>query len=254
VLDQPAALLAEGCWEPGEAKCTFGTGAFLLANTGSRSIRSSGGLTSSIAWRKRGQTAYCTDGQIYTAGSAVRWLIDLGLIADANQLDTVADDAEGVVCVPALAGLAAPWWRPDATATFTGMTLATRPAQLVGAVLEGIAAQVAELTDVTGADLGQELRSLRVDGGLTRSRALMQAVADLTQLPVSVYPSAHATALGAAALGRMAVVPELDLRDALPNLPPGVIYEPSWTRDRAGEFRERWRRAAESALRPAERS
>jgi glycerol kinase len=254
VLDQPAALLAEGCWEPGEAKCTFGTGAFLLANTGARAVRSTGGLTSSVAWRKRGQTAYCTDGQIYTAGSAVRWLIELGLIADAAELDMVAsEDAEGVVCVPALAGLAAPWWRPDATATFTGMTLATRSGQLVSAVLQGIAAQVAELTEVTGADLGQDLRSLRVDGGLTRSRALMQAVADLTQLPVDVYPSAHATALGAAALGRMALCPDLDVRDALPEITPGVAYEPRWTLDRAGEFRERWRHAAQAALPPTER-
>jgi len=184
----------------------------------------------------------------------VRWLVDLGLIADAAELDTVAaEDIGAVLCVPALAGLAAPWWRPDATATFTGMTLATRPAQLVSAVLQGIAAQVAELTDVTGADLGQELRSLRVDGGLTRSRALMQAVADLTQLPVSVYPSPHATALGAAALGRMAIAPDLDVRAALPEFTPGLTYEPRWSRDRAEEFRERWRRAAEAALPPGRR-
>jgi glycerol kinase len=249
VLDQPAALLAQGCWEPGEAKCTFGTGAFLLANTGPRAIRSTGGLTCSVAWRTAGQTDYCIDGQIYTAGAAVRWLIDLGLIAEPGDLDVVGvDDTEGVLCVPALAGLAAPWWRPDATATFTGMTLATRPAHLVSAVVQGIAAQLAELTDVIVADLGEPLRSLRVDGGLTRSRALMQAVADLTQLPVGLYPSPHATALGAAALGRVAMSGELDVRDAVLDWQPQMTYEPRWQPDRAGAFRARWREAALTAL------
>lgn len=89
-------------------------------NTGSRALRSNGGLTSSVAWRTRAQTAYCIDGQVYTAAAAVRWLIDLGLIAEPSDLDTVGEDSEGVLCVSALAGLAAPWWRPDATATFTG--------------------------------------------------------------------------------------------------------------------------------------
>lgn len=145
---------------------------------------------------------------------------------------------------PALAGLGAPWWRPDATASFTGMTLSTRPQHLVIAVLQGIAAQVAELTDVIGRDVGEALSSLRVDGGLTRSRTLMQAVADLTQLPVDLYPSPHATALGAAALGRMSQHSHLDIRDAVLDWNPTITYEPHWTRDRAGAFRERWRRAA----------
>ena len=132
IVDQQAALLAQACWEPGQAKCTFGTGAFLLANTGPRAVRSVTGLTASVAWRIHEHTAYCIDGQIYTAASAVRWLTELGLIGHARELDVLGgDDAEGVVCVPALAGLAAPWWRPQATATFAGMTLATRPAHLV---------------------------------------------------------------------------------------------------------------------------
>jgi len=249
VLDQPAALLAQGCWQPGEAKCTFGTGAFLLANTGGHAVRSGAGLTTSIAWRCRGQTTYCIDGQSYTVGSAVRWLIDLGLIGEASELDLVAtDDAGGVLCSPALAGLAAPWWRPDATASFTGMTLATRPAQLVSAMLQGIAAQLAELTDVIGTDLGQPLASLRVDGGLTRSRALMQAVADLTQLPISLYPSPHATALGAAALGRLSLDPELELQHAVLDWRPQASYDPGWSPARADEFRARWRGAALAGL------
>jgi glycerol kinase len=252
VVDQQAALLAQRCREPGAAKCTFGTGAFLLANTGNHAVRSTAGLTSSVAWRTRDQpAAYCVDGQVYTAASAVRWLTQLGLLRSARELDTAAgDSSQGVFCVPALAGLAAPWWRPDATASFTGMTLATRPEHLVSAVLEGIAAQVAELTDVITSDLGRPLQSLRVDGGLTRSRALMRAVANLTQLPVELYPSAHATALGAAALARMAGDPALDLPDAILDWTPADRYEPGWTTEQSGEFRDRWRAVASASLPP----
>ena len=254
VVDQQAALLAEGCWEPGAAKCTFGTGAFLLAHTGRTAVRSKAGLTSSLAWRIRGETSYCLDGQVYTAASAVRWLSGLGFINHAGELDAVAGDSSGgVLCVPSLAGLGAPWWRSDATASFTGLTLATGPGHMVMAVLEGIAAQVAELTDVIASDLGRALTALRVDGGLTRSRTLMQAVADLTQLPVELYPSPHATALGAAALGSMAALPTLSMERAVQIWTPTTTYEPRWTADQAGAFRDRWRATAAATLPPTRR-
>jgi glycerol kinase len=249
VVDQSAALLAQGCWQPAMAKCTFGTGAFLLANTGQRAVRSTAGLTSSIAWRTAAQTAYCVDGQVYTAASAVRWLIEMGFINHASELDQYADhDPGNVVCVSALAGLAAPWWRADATATFAGISLATRPEDLVVAVLQGIGAQIAELTDVIAPDLGQALRSLRVDGGLTRSKLLMQSVADLTQIPIDLYPSPHATALGAAALGRMAQDAALALEDAVLDWNPTTTYEPQWSANRAQAFRDRWRATATANL------
>ncbi|GAB2814492.1 FGGY family carbohydrate kinase [Streptomyces daliensis] len=247
-VDQQAALLAEGCLTPGTAKCTYGTGAFLLANTGSRALRSASGLTSSVAWRVRGETAYCVDGQVYTAASAVRWLQDLGLVGAPSELDEVAaDEAAGVLCVPALAGLAAPWWRPDATAAFTGMSLSTRRGHLVLAVLQGIAAQVAELATLVERDLGEPLRRLRVDGGLTRSRTLVQAQADLAQVPVDVYPSAHATALGAVAFARLATDPGLTLEEAVPAWSPGSTVEPRWSAERAAEHLARWRHAVTSA-------
>jgi glycerol kinase len=249
IVDQQAALLAEACLEPGTAKCTFGTGAFLLANTGTVPVRSSAGLTSSVAWRARGRLAYCLDGQVYTAASAVRWLQDLGLIGGPADLDRLAaTDTEGTLCVPALAGLAAPWWRSDATASLTGMTLATRPEHVILAVVQGIAAQVAELTDLITTDFGRPLTRLRVDGGLTRSRTLMQCTADIAQLPVDVFPSAHATALGAAALARLALLPGLDLADAVPAWTPAESYEPRWSPERAAEFRDRWRVAVTTSL------
>jgi glycerol kinase len=245
IVDQQAALLAERCLEAGTAKCTFGTGAFLLAQLGEHAVRSTAGLTTSVAWRLRDHTSYCVDGQVYTAASAVRWAVELGLVPSADQLDGVAaPSSAGVLCVPALAGLAAPWWDSGATASFTGMTLSSGPSHLVRALLEGIAAQVATLTDLVARDLGQPLTRLRVDGGLTRSRALMQAQADLAQLPVDVYPSAHATPLGAAACARLALDPGLSPEDAVGSWEPARVFEPAWSADRAADHLARWRTAA----------
>ncbi|MGI9135688.1 MAG: FGGY family carbohydrate kinase [Candidatus Nanopelagicales bacterium] len=247
IVDQQAALLAEGCLSIGEAKCTYGTGAFLLMNTGVAAPRSTHGLTTSVAWTIRGESKYCIDGQVFTAASAIRWLQELGLISDAREIDTAAAANSGNVSfVPALAGLAAPWWRADAKAAFSGMSLATDRGQLIRAVLEGIAAQIADLAAACAADLGSPLTSLRVDGGLTRSAVLMQAQADILQLPIEVYPSAHATALGAAALGRLAIRPS----ESVPAVDwiPERIYEPHWNADRAADFMGNWRAAVERTL------
>ena len=248
IVDQQAALFAERCLEAGEAKCTYGTGAFLLANTGAVAVRSTAGLSSSVAWQTRDSARYCLDGQVYTAASAVRWLKGLGFIGSAAELDqAAAADDGGVLCVPALAGLAAPWWRPDATGSFTGLTLSSRPGHVVLALLEGIAAQIAELVDVVRGSLAEPLTALRADGGLTRSRVLMQAQADIAQLPVEIYPSAHATLLGAAAFARLSNDPNLHTSTAVDEWTPELVYEPSWSADRAGEFRARWRTLAQAA-------
>lgn len=248
-VDQQAALLAQACLEAGTAKCTYGTGAFLLANVGDTAVRSSSGLTTSVAWRLRGETPYCVDGQVYTAASAVRWLVDLGLIGSAADLDKVAaPDADGVVCVPTFAGAAAPWWRSDATASFTGLTLASTPGHLVRAVLEGIAAQVAVTLSAMESDFGHSISVLRVDGGLTRSATLMQAQADISQLPVELYPGAHATAVGAAAAGHLALDPDLSLAAAVGGWEPERVFEPQWSSQRAEEFRAAWVRTLESHL------
>ena len=250
IVDQQAALLAEGCLSIGEAKCTYGTGAFLLMNSGATAPRSTNGLTTSVAWTIRGESKYCIDGQVFTAASAIRWLQELGLISDARDIDSAAAaDSGHVSFVPALAGLAAPWWRADAKAAFSGMSLATERGQLIRAVLEGIAAQIADLAAACAADLGSPLASLRVDGGLTRSAVLMQAQADILQLPVEIYPSPHATALGAAALGRLAVSPS----ESVPAVgwTPDQVFEPRWSADRAANFMGNWRATVERTL-PAE--
>ncbi len=248
IVDQQAALLAESCLELGQAKCTYGTGAFLLAQAGDRAVRSASGLSTSVAWDVDGSRRWCLDGQVFTAASAVRWLVDIGLLADAAQLDAAcAPDAGGVLAVPALAGLGAPWWQPQATASFHALSLATTSAELVRAVVEGIAAQVAVLCAAMERDLGAAMPALRVDGGLTRSRVLLQAQADLLQVPVEVYPTPDATALGAAALARRALEPGLSLEQAVGSWTPTAVVEPQWSADRAADTLARWQQAREAA-------
>lgn len=245
VVDQQAALVAQDCIRAGEAKCTFGTGAFLLAHTGPEAPRSRAGLSTSIAWRTGGRDEYCLDGQVYTAASAVRWLTNLGFIERAADVDRVAAAAsDGVICIPALAGLAAPWWQPDAKASLHGVTLATGKEHIVLATLEGIAAQVAEVVGAMAIDLGQPLQRLRVDGGLTQSQVLMQSVANLAQIPVDLYPSQHATPLGSAALARMAMEPGTTLSEAIIQWQPIQSYTPQWSRDRSTAFLQAWTAAA----------
>ncbi|PFG44939.1 glycerol kinase [Georgenia soli] len=249
IVDQQAALLAEECLERGTAKCTYGTGAFLLVNMGDVAPRLDNGLTTSVAWTLRGQTTYCADGQVYTAASAVRWLCDLGIISSAADLDTIAaESSDGVLCAPSFAGLAAPWWRPDAGAFLTGMTLSTGRPEIVRAVLEGISAQVAELAALATEELGQPLLRLRVDGGLTRSRTLMQSQADLLQAPIDIFSSGHATALGAAAAARLALDPDLDVADAPLPWTPAHTYRPRMSAAEAEKFRKQWRTAVEANL------
>ncbi|MEV0746613.1 FGGY family carbohydrate kinase [Streptomyces sp. NBC_01220] len=229
LVDQQAALLAQGALEPGTAKCTYGTGAFLLAQTGPVPRRGSSGLVSCVAWRLGGRTSYCLDGQVYTAASAVRWLTDLNIISGAADLDPVGGgvpDSGGVTFVPALAGLAAPWWRGDLRGSVTGLSLDTTAGHLVRALCEGIAAQVVELADAVAADLGSPLTALRVDGGLTRSALLMQTQADLLQRPVEVSALPDVTALGAGAVARLGIDPALSLAEAVPAWQPAAVYEP----------------------------
>lgn len=251
VVDQQGALIGEHCLLAGEAKCTYGTGAFLLATSGPEPRRSIRGLAASVAWQVPGSAAYCLDGQVYSAGSAIDWLLSLGLIASADDVDALGSTvpgAGGVIAVPALAGLGAPYWRPGALGAIEGLGLSTRPAHLVRAVVEGIAAQVALLCQAAAADLGRELVGLRVDGGLTESRLLMQAQADLLQIPVEVFPSPHATAFGVAALARLGAGAVSSLDAAVSDPAPasgrsGRCFEPAISADQAGVRLGAWEAA-----------
>ena len=250
-VDQQAALFAEQCHAAGEAKCTYGTGAFMLACTGDQPTRSTNGLVGCPAWRIADRLTYCLDGQVYTVGAAVTWLIDMGIIAEPSDLDRVGgsvDGPNGVVFVPALAGLAAPYWKPHAKAAFTGMTLSTERGHLVRAAIEGIVAQVALLAQAAGRDLGTPLTRLRVDGGLTRSQVLLQTQADLLQAPVEVYPSPHATALGVAAFADLGA--NLDSQSQLGATAwrPDAVLEPRIGADEATERLAAWQRSAAATM------
>ena len=228
-VDQQAALLAERCFAAGQAKCTYGTGAFLLATTGDQPVRSAAGLSASVAWRLAGTPTYCLDGQVYTAGAAIGWLRELGLISGPEEIDALAGsvpDSGGAIFLPALAGLGAPHWRPDARGAFVGLGLHITRAHLVRAVLDGLAASVALLAGTVARDLGAPLTVLRADGGLTRSGQLMQAQADLLQLPVEICRTPDATALGVAALARIGTGEAASLEQAVGPASVESVIEP----------------------------
>jgi glycerol kinase len=243
-VDQQAALFAESCFDAGEAKCTYGTGAFILATAGERVVTSRARLAACVAWRLNGTTTYCLDGQVYTAGSVVSWLQELDLISEAADLDRIDSGDDEVVFVPSLAGLGAPFWSPEARGGWLGLSLATRRADLVRAVIWGIAAQVASLAKAMGDDIDQPLDRLRVDGGLTRSKALMHAQADLLQAPVELYPSPDATALGVGAFARIGSGEASTPAEAVGDWSPVAVFEPTMSGSEAAERLGRWEAAA----------
>jgi glycerol kinase len=245
-VDQQAALYAHGCVHPGDAKCTYGTGAFLLVTTGERAARSNAGLSASVAWQLAGTAAYCLDGQVYTAGSALRWLTEIGVLAAPADLDSAAGtvpDSGGVTFVPALAGLGAPQWAPHAKGQLAGLTLSTGKGHIARAVAEGIAASVALLAGAAALDLGGPLTSLRVDGGLTRSRVLLQAQADLLQVPVLASRTPDATALGVAALASLALG-----EPGSPSAEVELTVHPVITADEASQRMSRYRHSLAASL------
>lgn len=249
MVDQQAALFAENCLSRGEGKCTYGTGAFVLMNLGDSAVRFDNGLTTSVAWTLRGATQYCADGQVYTAASAVRWMQEMGIIESPQAMDSiVADSSEGILCAPSFAGLAAPWWKPDAGAFLTGMKLSTGRPQILRAIMEGISAQIAHLTALMGSETEAGLQSLSVDGGLTNSKALMQIQADLLQAPVETYPSAHATALGTAAAMRLALYPTLPIESGPYEWEPEARFLPEIPSSDAENFTTRWVQAVEANM------
>src|SRR5215831_4921565 len=243
-VDQQAALFAESCFEAGEAKCTYGTGAFILATAGEQVVHSKARLAACVAWRLGGTTTYCLDGQVYSAGSAVSWLQELELISEAADLDRLDGDTGGVVFIPSLAGLGAPFWAPEAKGGWLGLSLSTRREHLVRALVWGIAAQVAALARAMGEDVGRPLERLRVDGGLTRSSALMQAQADLLQAPVELYPSADATALGVGALARHGTGSASSPAEAVGAWTSPATFEPRMRAAEAEDRLAKWEAAA----------
>ena len=250
--DQQAALFGQRCHAPGWAKNTYGTGCFLLMNTGTEAVPSKNRLLTTVAWERDGERTYALEGAVFTGGAVVQWLRDgLGIVESAAEIEALANsvpDSGGVVLVPALVGLGAPHWDPHARGTLQGITRGTSRGHLARAALEGIAFQVAELVDAMNADAGRELEELRVDGGAARNDLLLQIQADLLGRPVVRSGETESTALGAAFLAGRATGVWAD-DDALPTATEGEQrFEPLADRDEVAERRARWQRAVERSL------
>jgi glycerol kinase len=249
--DQQAALFGQACFAPGEAKCTYGTGAFILQNVGAEPVPSRNGLLTTVAWRIGGAAEYALEGSAFIAGAAVQWLRDgLGIIrraADVERLARSVKDSADVVFVPALAGLGAPHWRPGARGLVAGIDRGTTAAHIARATLEGIAFQVYDLAQAMAADAGRPIPVFRVDGGATKNDLLMQFQADLLDAPVERPRMVETTGLGAAFLAGLAVG-FWPSRDAIRR---AFKVERRFRPRMAPEERERhlakWRRAVERA-------
>jgi glycerol kinase len=204
--DQQAALFGQACFNSGSAKCTFGTGAFILMNTGSKPTQSKSGLLSTVAWQLGADSKadYALEGSAFIAGAAVQWLRDgLNLFAKASEIEAMAmevEDSGGVVLVPAFAGLGAPHWRPEARGVITGLTRGTTKAHIARATLEGIALQNFDIMKAMESDSGHELESLKVDGGAAANDLLMQFQSDILGVEIARPQMLETTALGAAFL------------------------------------------------------
>jgi glycerol kinase len=249
--DQQAALFGQACFAPGEAKCTYGTGAFLLENTGGEIVASRSGLLTTVAWQIGGEVSYALEGSAFIAGAAVQWLRDgLGLFQNSMDIEALAasvPDSGGVVFVPALTGLGAPHWRSEARGAIFGITRGSTAAHLARATLEGIALQIGDLVAAMTADRGRPPALLKVDGGAARNNLLMQLQADLIGIPVVRPQTVETTALGAAMLAGLAVGFWRDLAEV----------KASWREERRflqqqpqawrEELLGRWQRAVEKA-------
>ncbi len=249
--DQQAALFGQACLTPGMVKNTYGTGCFLLMNTGDRPTPSRHELITTPAWRRAGRTAYALEGSVFVAGAVVQWLRDgLGLIRSAAEVEALAasvPDAGGVVLVPAFTGLGAPHWDAYARGALLGITRGTTAAHLARAALEGIAFQVADVLAAMEADSGLPTAELRVDGGATANDLLMQIQADLTGVPVLRPRVQETTALGAAYLAGLATGVWMDTDEISARWQVERTFEPVLDRGRAAERRARWSRAVERA-------
>jgi glycerol kinase len=247
--DQQAALFGQACFTPGMAKNTYGTGCFMLMNTGATPLMSRHRLLTTIAWQRGAQRHYALEGSVFVAGAVVQWLRDgLGLIghsADVEALAASVPDTGGVYFVPAFTGLGSPHWDPHARGTIVGLTRGTGRGHLARAALEAIAFQSAELLAAMQQDAAQPLRELRVDGGATANNLLMQFQADLLGVPVARPRVTETTALGAAYLAGLATGYWGSTEEVAANWQEDRRFEPAMSRDEAAGRRGEWSRAVQ---------
>jgi glycerol kinase len=249
--DQQAALFGQACVDPGLAKNTYGTGCFLLLNTGTNAVASSNNLVTTVAWKRDGQLTYALEGSVFIGGAVVQWLRDgLKIIRGAAEVEPLAAsvaDNGGVYLVPAFAGLGAPHWDAYARGAIFGLTRGATGAHLARAALESIAFQSAEVLDAMQRDAAITLTELRVDGGVTANNLLMQFQADLLGVPVVRPKVLETTALGAAYLAGLATGYWKSTDDIRANWQADRRFEPAMPRGRAAELRAGWDKAVARA-------
>ncbi|HTI38496.1 MAG TPA: glycerol kinase GlpK [Vicinamibacterales bacterium] len=250
--DQQAATVGQVCFRPGEAKNTYGTGNFMLLNTGRIAVPSKAGLLTTAAYRLTNETIFALEGSIAVTGSAVQWLRDqLGIIGSAAEVETLANavpDNGGIYFVPAFSGLFAPYWRSDARGAIVGLSRFNTKAHFARATLEAICYQTRAVLDAMTVDSGVSLDVLKVDGGATGNDTLMQLQADILGVPVVRPIVAETTALGAAYAAGLAVGFWTDLDDLCENWRADRQWEPQWSADRREEGYAGWKKALERTL------
>ncbi len=247
--DQQAATFGQCCFQPGSAKNTYGTGCFLLMNTGSQAVASRSGLLTTVAWKIGNETTYALEGSVFIAGAAVQWLRDgLGLIANASEIEALAatvPDNGGVYFVPALSGLGAPYWDPRARGTIVGLTRGSTKGHLARATLEAMACQTRDVLDAMQRDAGVLLSELQVDGGASANNLLMQIQADLLPARVRRPVVQETTALGAAYLAGLAVGYWTDREDLRRNWQLDREFTPAMDANSRNRLHADWQRAVE---------
>jgi glycerol kinase len=250
--DQQAATFGQGCFKPGQAKNTYGTGCFLLMNTGDKPVVSDNGLLTTVGWKVDGKVTYCLEGSVFIGGAVVQWLRDgLRFFENASDIEEMArevDSTDGVYFVPAFVGLGTPYWNANARGTLVGMTRGTTRAHIARAALEAIAYQTRDVLGAMERDSEQALEILRVDGGATANSLLMQFQADLLGVSVQRPVVGETTALGAAYLAGLATGVWESQADVSSNWQLDAEFQPSVERSATDQRYADWQRAAQRSL------
>ncbi len=249
--DQQAALFGETCFKKGEVKSTYGTGNFMLLNTGEEPVPSKNGLLTTIAWGLNGKVNYALEGSVFVCGAAVQWLRDeLEFVRHASETEELAQevsDTDGVYVVPAFVGLGAPYWNPEARGAMFGITRGTSKYHIIRATLEALAYQNEDLFSAMEADVGYRIETLKVDGGAALNNLLMQFQADLSDVRIVRYASIESTSLGAAYLAGLAVGYYESLEDIIENREIAKTFEPKISEALRKEKIDGWHRAVKAA-------
>ena len=250
--DQQAALFGQTCFKAGEAKNTYGTGCFLLMNTGEMPVFSNNGLVTTIAWGLDGKVNYALEGSIFVAGAAIQWLRDgmrlIDSASDSEYMATKVKGTHGCYVVPAFTGLGAPHWDQYARGTIVGITRGTNKNHIIRATLESIALQVCDVIDAMKADAGTEITTLKVDGGASANNFLMQFQADMLDATVKRPACVESTAMGAAYLAGLAVGYWENKEDVIKNQQIGRVFEPNMDPEERAAKRKGWNKAVKYAF------